>query len=630
MCGIAGIISRKDGLALRLESMLDAECHRGPDDRGLWVDGSVAVGQVRLSILDLSPAGHQPMTLDDGRLVATFNGEIFNYLEVRTELQALGRTFHSGSDTEVLLHAYDHWGEACCARFNGMWGFAIYDRERRRIFCSRDRFGVKPFYFAAVDGDFVFASEIKSLLAASPALAEPNEAYLARFLVTAVADDGEETFFRKVRSLLPGHSLWVDLSGEYPSIGQPRSYWAFDADRARSDYDYADPARQLRVLLEDSVRLRLRADVRVGTCLSGGLDSSSIVALASGQLESPVWTFSALYDHSAYDETRFVRLVNEAYGTEPHEIRPKPDRLMDVMPRIAWHQDEPSAGPGLYSQWHVMEAASKHVKVLLDGQGADEVLGGYHAYYDAFIRSSVQQALRHPTRATLGRVVSGLGGVPAQAGVRVARTALSAMLPSAVRRALRPTRVPGLGSEVKPDVLAAWMGCGESSTVTGPFEDTLSNVLFDAVFRSSLPALLRYEDRNSMAFSIEARTPFLDYRLVEFALALPFYERINGEWTKHILRRAMQDDLPAEVTWRRDKLGYPTPFAEWLKSEFRSDAEDVIFSHEFANRGLFDMGVVGAKWREHLAGHQDHAWSVWRWLSVELWYRTFIDHPTGP
>jgi asparagine synthase (glutamine-hydrolysing) len=628
MCGIAGILSLDERATPELvAAMLDVQQHRGPDDRGEWFGEGVGLGHVRLSILDVTPAGHQPMLLDD-RLVLVFNGEVFNYLELRDELEGLGHMFVTGTDTEVVLHAYRQWGGECCARFNGMWGLAIWDTERRELFCSRDRFGVKPFFYAAQGGEFLFASEIKGLLAASPALRRPDHAYLARFLRTSLCNDGEQTFFRDVRALLPGHSVTVRMGGGGAAMGRPVRFWSFDAQRSAATYDYRTPEATLRGLLEDSVRLRLRSDVPVGTCLSGGLDSSSIVALAAAQLDgAPVRTFSAVYPDAGYDESGYVRLVNAAFPTIPHEVTPQPDRLLEVMPRIAWHQDEPSAGPGLYSQWHVMRSAAGSVKVLLDGQGADELLGGYTSYFVDAVRSLGRRALARPSSDNLTALRGGWLAAKGAHGDDVLRMLVLGYLSEPMKRAVRPVLGRRGGTEVSPGYLAQWEPRRDAWAVDGPFHDRLANVLFDAVFVKSLPALLRYEDRNSMAFSLEARTPFLDYRLVEFALALPFDARISGSWTKAVLRRAMQGTLPDAVTWRRDKLGYPTPLAEWLRHEFRADAEAVIFSREFRERGIFDDAGVRRLWSQHVNGDCDNSWNVWRWLSVEFWFREFIDGP---
>jgi len=634
VCGIAGLIScDSSGIESRLDAMLKVQNHRGPDDRGQCVDGLVGLGQVRLSILDLSPAGHQPMLLDGGRLSIVFNGEIYNFIEIKRELEGRGHVFRSSCDTEVILHAYDEWGVDCVERFNGMWGFALWDRARSRLFCSRDRLGVKPFYYSTHRDEFVFGSEIKVLLAATASLSEPNDAYIARFLRTSQTDFDERTFFRSVLQLKPAHSMTIQVGAAGPAVERQWAYWSFDADRVWSTYDYTDPAAQVRSLLEDSVRLRLRADVPIGTCLSGGLDSSSIVALASRQLDGPVWTFSALYPQKEYDETRFVREMNEKFPTIPHEVWPQPGDLLSVMPSLVWHQDEPAAGPGLYSQWHVMQMAAGKVTVLLDGQGADEMLGGYHPYYLDYLQSRIASTARHPSAASVARlgkdwrsVSSRVGGSQTRSiATTLARQALARHLSEGVKSAIRSVRPASAKPEVSEDYVARFPMDDDPWRVEGPFGDRLANVLYDATLRTSVPSLLRYEDRNSMAFSIEARTPFLDYRLVEYSLGLPFDERIDGEWTKSVLRRAMDGTLPPDITWRRDKMGYPTPFAIWLRGPFKEAAESIIYSDEFRRRGIFEPSVVDALWRQHLSGEADNSWNVWRWLNLELWFREFID-----
>lgn len=621
MCGIAGIVGlgAEDSSPV-IDAMLDLQEHRGPDDRGTWRAPGVHLGHVRLSILDTSSAGHQPMALDDGRLVIVYNGEVFDYLELRTELEGRGHSFGTRTDTEVILRAYDEWGEECSRRFNGMWAFVIYDRDRRKLFFSRDRFGIKPLYFANTGSSLVFASEIKALLAADASLSRVDDGYVARFLRTSRCDDDTRTFFRDVKQLLPAHSMSIDLAKSVEA-GAQTPYWTFDLESAKAALDGVDLAGRMRELLSDSVRLRLRSDVPVGMCLSGGLDSSSIVALATAALDGPVSTFSALYPQEAFDESRFARAVAERFGSRHHEVWPEHGNLVETMSRLCWHQDQPTAGPGLYSQWHVMSIAHGGVKVLLDGQGGDELLGGYHSYYPVYAQSLVSAFLRNPFARPLGDVVRGLR---AAGGPSLMRPIVLDRMPEGLKRAYLAVAGGERGPELAPEYLELWDHRAEPEPTRG-FPDRLSQGLHDAVFRDSLPALLRYEDRNSMAFSIEARPPFLDHRLVEFALALPFDERIDGEWTKAVLRKAMDGILPDEVTWRRDKMGYPTPFSDWIRGDFREDAAAVIFSEEFARRGIFRPDAVRRMWEEHQAGHADRSWNVWRWISLELWFRQFVD-----
>ena len=551
------------------------------------------------------------MLSHDGRLVIVFNGEIYNFRDLRAELKAGGERFVSDTDTEVVLAAYRKWGRDCLSRFNGMWGLAIWDVDKQTLFCSRDRLGIKPFYFhVSRQGTFSFASEIKAIAAVERL--SPDHGHIARFLRTSLMDDVERTCFVGVRQLPAGSSLDVTVEGDVVRVGAPTAYWSFDPSRSAEQYDLQHPVETLRELLRDSINLRLRADVPVGTCLSGGLDSSTIVAMASSQVEEPVRTFSSIYPRRGYDESTFVRQVNQAFGTVASEVTARPGRLRDILPRIAYHQDQPCAAPGVFSQWHVMEMAAGNVTVLLDGQGADELLGGYIPYYFDYIRSLVQVVRQRPSPGALARLAWASSWAVRRMGMRTLRGVLT-------------TRATRARPEVRAEYLVEHLP--EDAAVPRPVRvlgDPFGDRLIRDTFAVSLPALLRYEDRNSMAFSLEARTPFLDYRIVEFALALPFGDRIHGPWTKYVLRRAVDGILPPEVTWRRDKLGYPTPLAEWLRNEFRGDAEDVIFSTTFADRGIFDAAVVRTMWDEHLAGRADHSRTIWRWLSLEQWFQCFM------
>jgi len=590
MCGIAGVVSRQPGMLAPLPAMAAALRHRGPDDEGFLLAASrqgtafafrgadtpaaiphpawperqpaecdVGFAHRRLAIIDVGPGGHGPMASRDGTLWVTYNGEIYNYLELRDELRGLGHRFDTASDTEVLLCAYAEWGEAALQRFNGMFAFALYDARRKRVFCARDRFGVKPFHYFVDDSLFAFASEIKGLLAHPRVPRRPHEPTLVGFLVRGNLDEGEATFFDGIRSLPAAHSLTLDLETRTLAV--------------RRWYDVPDQTPQagnpeaFRALLEDAVRLRLRSDVDVGTCLSGGLDSSSIVALTA-RLRDPASSglrraFSIVYDDPGMAEGEHVSAVVAATGALSERTSATSADLLRDLPALLRHQDEPIPSPGPYSHWRVMELAHRAgIKVLLDGQGADEVLAGYHYHYGPYLAevartSGLVRALREAeaAHAVTGRSRGFLLGLlayhflPSLGALRervVARFAThgyvprSLVDPSVLRRVGQP---PG-GRHVKRHSL---------------FEERSANV-----WSTSLPALLRYEDRNSMAFSIEARTPFLDYRLVEHALALRADALIHDGWTKAILRQAMAGLLPESVRLRRDKLGFPTPERRWL------------------------------------------------------------------
>lgn len=636
--------------------------HRGPDDQGIWIDGGVGLAHRRLSILDLSPRGHQPMV---DRVVLTYNGEIFNYRELRAELEGRGHAFRSQGDTEVLLRAYLEWGPDCVSRFNGMWAFALWDPERRALFASRDRFGVKPFYYADRQGELIFASEPKALAGDDPSLRRVHGPTLVRFLAEGLVDDEESTFFEGIRRLPPASCLWADASGcrvwRYWTLEPSDLERALETACARLEgvpglealtvrplgFEGADPsgvfgtprlprrleeaARILRQLLADAVRLRLRSDVPVGTCLSGGLDSGSIVALASRMRAAPMRTFSSIYPGSDCDESAFVREVARQCGTEAFEVEPTARELPAVFGRIAWFQDEPTAGPGLYSQWKVMEAARGRVTVLLDGQGGDELLAGYHSYFPQYLEAL---AVRQPAAVEAeARRIGSLLGLSLEEEAR-----------RALRRARRPAWLAALGRQgpgrvraprtLAPEFVRAYtngrlpLGSGRLFCPRAPLDrvqgDVLNQRLYADLTRHSIPGLLRYEDRNSMAFSLEARTPFLDYRLVEFCFALPWDYKILGPETKLVLRRAMAGWMPRQVVERRDKMGYPTPVAAWFRGPLRSWVQEALHPAELRRHGLLHPPEVEAVLQDHWQG-RDRSWEIWRFLSLEQWLRLFID-----
>ena len=648
MCGIAGVAGRAPGALRPLRAMTAALRHRGPDDEGYLLADSgsgmstphggtetvaalglsrvpdeppagcdVGLGNRRLSILDLSPAGHQPMASADGALWATYNGEIFNYVELRQELKGLGHVFRTGSDTEVLLAAWAQWGSEALHRFNGMWAFALYDVRAKRLFCARDRFGVKPLHYHASDGFFAFASEIKGLLAHPVVPRQPDEDALYAFLVHGSLHEGEQTFFAGIRSLPGGHQLAVDI--------------ASGAVEVRRWYALPEPAEQaaapdeIRERLADAVRLRLRSDVDVGTCLSGGLDSSSIVALTAGlrgrEAARRHRSFSIVYPDPGLDESAHVCAVVEATGVEDVRATPTSAELLADLPALVRHQDEPFPSASVYSQFRVMRMAREAgVPVLLDGQGGDEVLAGYHYHYGPYLaevasRRGLAAALGEAARARLAtgrpwRFFLGLlayHAFPLPAGIQ--------------SRAVSAHATQG---RVRPDVLAPGYAAraGAARFERHRRRPDLHAELRAGILRTSLPALLRYEDRNSMAFSVEARTPFLDYRLVERAQALPVSQLIGDGWTKAILREAMAGIAPDPVRRRRDKLGFATPEARWLR-EIAPQVRDWLGS---ASR--LRSRLDGAALRSWLSVPDDELSrrpGLWRLVSSELWLRYVED-----
>lgn len=625
MCGIAGIynLSGKPISPHKLQRMIDIQRHRGPDDEGQYIDGSLGLGHCRLAIIDLSPTGHQPMSNEDGTIWIIYNGEIYNYLELRPELERKGHRFRSQSDTEVVIHAYEEYEYECLDRFNGMFAFVLWDRQRKRLFCARDRFGIKPLYYYQEGDTLYFASEIKAILAVAPRSREPNYPYLYRFLTFGAYQDGEDTFFQEIKSLPVAHYLWVD-AGEI----QQRRYWEFQPEKVVEGYDYSHPNQTFLELLTDSVRLRLRSDVPVGTCLSGGLDSSSIVGLTSRQISQPVRTFSAVYQEKECDESFFINTAAQHFKTEAFVTQPRSQDLFELLPRITWHMEGPTGGAGVYTQWHVMREARGRVKVLLDGQGGDELLGGYFHYFPAYLRTRLEEAWGKRDYVEFGSIWQECKEIAALTGEGIFLTALRSLYPRSLRAAYLRWR---LGDFLHPEfeAQARRKGYDANSSLPRRFPDELSDRLYWSLVKESIPSLLHYEDRNSMAFSIEARVPFLDHRLAEFMLGLPYDLKIKGSTTKHILRQAMQDILPTEIVDRRDKKGYPTPAAKWFRESERQKVKEILFSSELKGRKIFDVNALEKKLERHCEGERDFSVEIWKCLTTELWFRQFIDSFNG-
>jgi asparagine synthase (glutamine-hydrolysing) len=497
-----------------------------------------------------------------------------------------------------------------------MWAFALWDSRRRRLLLSRDRLGEKPLYYSVDSRGLLFASEAKALLGLRPQLAEPSLPEIAQFLAAGLTDTGEATFFRRVWQLLPGHQLVADADGRY----EVKRYWAAPDPADVQPMSMDSAARRLRELLEDSVRLRLRSDVPVGTCLSGGLDSSSLVAVESAQLGSqPIHTFSSVFQEREFSEGHYVDAVNSAFTTVPHRVTPSAG-FSEWLPRIVWHQEVPIPGPGIYPQWCVMGLAAGKVKVLLDGQGADELLGGYFYFYpDHFadlLRGSSRAAgildlamalARVCRRSSLGQtarfVKAGwrrIQGHPVESGFKAGWFA-SYLTPDAAREArefLGPAAQPGAGY-----------------TATS---------LHREVVQTSLPILLHYEDRSSMAHGIETRVPFLDHRLVEFCMRLPGTLRIHAGVTKAPLRRALNGSLPPAVAGRIDKLGYPEPLSNWLRREAHGEVAEILLSQRARARGILSSEAVERDLREHRLGG-NRVLPLYRALTLEIWFRNFVD-----
>jgi asparagine synthase (glutamine-hydrolysing) len=625
MCGIAGVF-RFDGQSPAadqihaLSRMAKTQRHRGPDDAGQGIFGPCALANQRLSILDLTSLGHMPMLSDDGRLALTHNGEIYNYLEVRDDLRGLGHVFHSDGDTEVILRAYEQWGDACVERFVGMWAFALYDAANRSLLVSRDRLGIKPVYVHRTPERLVFASEIKAIVAYLRAMAEPvraNPASIATYVATGLVDGLEDTFFEGVKRLPPATNLVLRGQG----MAQ-HAYWDLPtraaALSAGLDGARKEPWDKLRKSLDEAVRVHLRSDVPLGVCLSGGLDSSAVVGLASQHVPS-VKTFTIYFeDGPDYDERDHASAVVQRFRAEASERCVRPTDLVDELRRIVWHLDEPSLALGVYPQWHVMALArDAGVKVVLDGQGGDEIFAGYTNYAPQHLYGLLGA---EPTRFPIETMALGFNQ-----GWKTAHSAASSAVAMRLRAPVAPTPAN------KPDALLlapelrplADLSYDEWRLWPRVFDGWLTNVLYWELTRTRLPALLRYEDRLSMAFSIESRVPFLDHRLVELAFALPDHVKRSAGWSKYGLRRALDGLLPRSIVWRRDKKGFPTPVGNWLRDARGEAALQVLRDPSRRGRHLLSQVAVDGFVNDHVERRADRSWQLWRALSTELWLDAF-------
>ncbi len=623
MCGIAGIFNRlgtsPDMDVLR--RMNERIAHRGPDGDGFFTEGGVALAHRALRIIDLSDAAIQPMHNHDGSLHLVFNGEVYNYVELRPELEARGYTFRSHSDTEVLLNAYEEWGVDCLQRLNGMFAFAIWDSRKERLFIARDRIGVKPVYYHWDGERLVFGSEIKALLAYPGIETRPNFAAIAEYM-NAMFTTGEHTWFEGIKRLLPGHYILADAQGLHV-----RQWWdAPTAEDPVGKHDESYYVSRTRALLEDSVRLRLRSDVPLGAHLSGGLDSSSIVALLSRRLREngePVRTFSGAFaEGPAYDERKYVKDVVAKYGTEHHETLPTAGDLQRLLDRIVWHMDEPAAGPGILLQWAVCRITNDAgVIVINGGQGGDEAWGGYLGYVPAYFRSLLKAARKHP-RLLLDVLKSGFV-LLSRSNTRVT------LLKTLVRgRKARLRASTALGTWAGPAFKRAAVGAkqAERTTTTGATQgrrSALGAVMYYDL-KWYLPALLQVEDRTSMAFSLESRAPLLDYRLIELAASVPSHLKMKHLDMKHIFKEAVKDVLPASIYKRTDKMGMPTPVDIWFRESLAGWVREQLDSPDASEFGLLDLDFVLHALEEHQSGARDRSLDLWKMLNLVTWWRLHI------
>ncbi len=650
MCGIATLIepAAPAWLPAVLARMTRAVRHRGPDGEGFAYfhpDGSgvtavasddsprgvtgpreppagvtAGLGHRRLAILDLSPAGHQPMRDAAGDVWLTFNGEIYNFIELRTELAAAGHTFHTGTDTEVILAAWRAWGEDCLARFNGMFAFVLLDRRTRRLFAARDRFGEKPLYlWATPGGGLALASEIKQFAVHPQWQARLHGQRAYEFLNWGVSDHTADTLFAGVRQLRGGECLAAPLDA--PATASPRRWYTLQP--ASFTGGFAESAEQFRALLDDAVRLRLRADVPVGSCLSGGLDSSSLVCTMRAQLgdrgAARQNTFSAGSDVPRYDERGFIAQVVAATGTASHSVVPSAEGLLQELERLAWHQDEPFGSTSIYAQWCVCRLArDRGVLVMLDGQGADEALGGYHGYFGPHLAG----LLRRGRWGEFRREAAAARALHGHSRVLQAQLVTDALLPAAVSDLLR--RAGGRTVRAPAHLDLARLGARPAAPLAPAldFRAPIRSLGLAQLTALNLPMLLHYEDRNAMAHGVEARLPFLDHRLVEFGLGLPEEFKLAGGWTKRVLREAMRDRLPEPVRLRRDKLGFATAEEVWMRERRPAEFRELLTAAVKVADGALTPAAV-SRYDRLLSGGGRFNFAHWRMISFGVWLRRF-------
>lgn len=628
MCGIAGIVAHEGFDPQILVGMTQLVSYRGPSGFGFAYAGSraaermtvihnservpaiarpvIGFGSRRLAILDISELGNQPMESADGAYCLTFNGEIYNYKEIRRELTKSGHCFRTGTDTEVILHAYEEWGEECLHRFNGMWSFALWDRPNQKIFCARDRFGIKPFYYALLRGRFYFGSEIKQILHASDLSRVANQATVFSFLEFGIVDHTASTFFEGVRQLPGGHCLTLQLSDPLAMV--VRRYWELQIE-PEFEMTAQQTIDEFRARFDEAVRLRLRSDVPIGFSLSGGLDSSAIVCQAKKIAPATQFqAFSACFDEATLDERDYIAIVLAATQSQGHRTFPQAETFWETIKNILFHQDEPLGSTGAFAQWCVMAEARAHgIPVVLGGQGGDEILCGYQKYRYFYLWHLLRHGNPRFFRETM---------MSARNGTRSYWTFGSATryFPPTIRRRFSLTErlcTPEFRNECR----ALQSGLGATASVAERQKADLTSV--------SIPAMLHSEDRNSMAHSVESRLPFLDYKLAEFAVNCPASMKMHDGWSKWILRIALEGTLPEEIRLRKTKLGFSTPEPRWMRLGLQNGHRKDWDTPKLRMERFISSGTLAAECNRFLrkASRSLPANWLFRAIELELWAR---------
>jgi len=627
MCGIAGFVTVRphSDADATLRRMTQVIGHRGPDDHGFYTDQHAALGHRRLSIIDLA-LGHQPMPNEDRTCWIVYNGEVFNHADLRPALEQAGHQYATRSDTETILHAYEQYGADCVTHLRGMFAFAIWNQAERTLFCARDRLGIKPFYYYWDGRLFAFASEIKALLEHPALSAGLEESGLPEYLAFGYLS-GERTLFAGIRKLMPGHHLTLRLTAQGPAM-KTVQYWNVPAPPAtpekRDDKSWVDECRQR---LDETVRMRLMSDVPLGMFLSGGVDSSAIAALMKRMTDEPVKTFSVGYPEARYSELGYAAQVARAIGTDHHEAVVGMDDFFQALPRLIWHEDEPIAWPSSVSLYFVSRLAAKQVKVVLTGEGSDELFGGYERYSWHLINDKALRAYR--------AVPSG-----ARHWLR-SQLATTSLLSGSLRRKLKHTvlgREESFESLFLDNFYCAFPASEQQRLRAAPDPAIYGNYLRYRDARAGAPLLqqmlyadqktylvelLMKQDQMSMACSIESRVPFLDHPFVEFSTRVPDHLKIRGGTQKYILKKAVEDLLPPEIVQRK-KMGFPTPLTQWLRDERAETLFQTLVDRKSFLASYLDLGEVNTLLARHRSGQEDGTDRIWRLLNLQLWGDLFL------
>lgn len=619
MCGIAGCISKKQIDKKKFDRMVDIVEHRGPDDRGVYFDSAVALGHRRLSIIDLSMDGHQPFVYGQD-YVCVFNGEIYNYIELREFLSKEGVCFKTETDTEVLVASYAYWGEGCVSHFNGMWAFLIYDKKKNIVFGSRDRFGVKPFYYTEQEGMFLIASEIKQLFEMLEYPPKANEECLLQYLIRGNHDYSEETMFRDIFQLMGGYNIIYDIQADSCLV---KKYYDFETVK-EADATYQKACDIFRDKFTNSVKLRLRADVTLGCSLSGGLDSSAIVCVAdkvSKQNQKRMHTFSSCFDDARYDEREYIDEVLKRTSAIGHNVFPQERNLFQELDKMIWHMDEPFGSTSCFAAWNVNRAVKEQgVKVLLSGQGSDEQLAGYTSFYVVKFAELLAQKrykefwnewkIYKNTRACTEMHVS-MGNILKSSLVSILVPDNKRYLIKSIYYARRKNHIPFSSKQIR-NALKNEKIC--------PVKNARGYIA--AYMKGEMRTLLHNEDRATMAYSIEERLPFLDYELVEKIYAMPFDYKLRNGVTKSVLRDGLAGILPDKIKNRYSKLGFVTPEDQWINQNYDKYREELSHAAEALSK-ILDVDKV-LQWFDGKDGKVMRGdFMVWRIICAGHWVKVF-------